>query len=306
MLPDSQNGSDQCTLQVTGFLRGVSLNVNNLIHIVGFGDFQMNEIIGKVREIKSNGVAGSEHEQQQQKRLEVINEKIQVSFKADPMKQTSLQSENIPDEMDAEQTWPTEAEIEQSQKETIQMKPIKRVPKGFSDYQAAWIPDIEYVEKINEEEDEEDMGIEGDMSYEEESSMADEHSDSENCINTVDTYTEEECNKDDEKYDQEMDFQAEREMIQKIKEARSDQMWPDQIDIPTNEPLRIRFQKYRGLESFKTSPWDPKENLPRDYARIYQFRNFQHTKQRIIAEAKDVIGPKVNTQSYFNNTNSYQ
>lgn len=34
---------------------------------------------------------------------------------ADPTKQTSLQRENIPDEMDAEQTWPTDEEIAQAQ-----------------------------------------------------------------------------------------------------------------------------------------------------------------------------------------------
>lgn len=42
--------------------------------------------------------------------------------------------------MDAEQTWPTDEEIaiaESKQKQKI----IKRVPKGTSEYQAAWIPD---------------------------------------------------------------------------------------------------------------------------------------------------------------------
>lgn len=51
-----------------------------------------------------------------------------------------MESENIPDPMDAEQTWPTDEEIataELRQKQKI----IKRVPKGTSEYQAAWIPD---------------------------------------------------------------------------------------------------------------------------------------------------------------------
>lgn len=52
--------------------------------------------------------------------------------------QESLDSENIPDPMEGEQTWPTADELKEAE-EIIKKR--KRVPVGMSDYQAAWIPD---------------------------------------------------------------------------------------------------------------------------------------------------------------------
>eukprot|EP00913_Durusdinium_trenchii_P031365 g29368.t1 len=53
--------------------------------------------------------------------------------------------------------------------------------------------------------------------------------------------------------------------------------FPDEVDTPLEVPARERFQRYRGLKSFRTSSWDPYEDLPVEYSRIWEFEAFAST-----------------------------
>ncbi len=67
--------------------------------------------------------------------------------------------------------------------------------------------------------------------------------------------------------------------------------FPDEVDTPMDQPARVRFQKYRGLKSFRTSPWDKMENLPVEYARIFQFEDMKRTMKKVSREATEGAEP---------------
>ncbi|XP_017772467.1 PREDICTED: pre-rRNA-processing protein TSR1 homolog [Nicrophorus vespilloides] len=263
------------TLKVTGYLRGTALSVNDLVYIPGLGNFQMSQIDAPHDPFAPQKKSKSANSMEQEDTTVV-----RVLERADVSKQESLQSENVPDPLDAEQTWPTEDEIRLAQMEDKSIK-VKKVPKGWSDYQAAWIPDTDAQDISDDDEDvdeeEEDDAMEA---------MSDEESEDGEEQDLESVVTQSEIAVNDLQYDQQLDLMTEQADLKKLKAAKLDKMFPDEIDTPQDVPARVRFQKYRGLESYRTSPWDPKENLPADYARIFQFQNFDHTKKRVLNGSK--------------------
>ncbi|CAG4976638.1 unnamed protein product [Colias eurytheme] len=274
------------TLKLTGYLRGMPLNVNGLIHITGLGDFQMSRIDGlddphPLNTVKDNVKSDA---------MDAEVTKVTILQTADPAKQESLVAENVPDPMDAEQTWPTEEEIDEANKDT--MKKVKKVPKGWSDYQAAWIveSDAEGDEGSDDESADED-GNEEFMSCEESDSEQENGED-----NDFESVADSEVVPTDEKYDATIDAEEEHEMLRKLAAAKEDRQFPDEVDTPQDIPARERFSRYRGLESFRTSSWDPKENLPADFARIFQFENYDRTRKRVFKELEESL---VNMYGYY-------
>ena len=65
--------------------------------------------------------------------------------------------------------------------------------------------------------------------------------------------------------------------------AAEDLEFPDEVDTPFDTPASERFQRYRGLKSFKTSRWDAYEELPTEYSRIWEvdgWKGFVNTKKK--------------------------
>jgi pre-rRNA-processing protein TSR1 len=84
----------------------------------------------------------------------------------------------------------------------------------------------------------------------------------------------------DEGEDMDMDLQEDQG-----NQADDDEVGMDCDDeVDGDENARVRYARYRGLKSFRTSAWDPQENLPPDYSRIYQFQNFHQTRRRVMSE----------------------
>ncbi|KAG0163285.1 hypothetical protein DFQ28_000191 [Apophysomyces sp. BC1034] len=267
------------TLKVTGFARGNPFNANRLVHLQNFGDFQLQQITTAPVTTKTGD----------------MQEDAEIVDTPNPQEQDNLVAENEPDFMENEQTWPTEEELAEAEERVRRMQSgmdedakngsvKKRVPKGTSNYQAAWIVDEDDEDYSDYEDEDEDMD------------MMDDGEDVEPAENTA-TAT----NFDDEEYEEvtmegkqveqdEFDVEEEERQYQEYlknreKEFQEHKDFPDEIDTPVHLPARERFARYRGLQSFRTSPWDPYENLPVDYARIFQFENYLRTKSRVTSQA---------------------
>ena len=85
----------------------------------------------------------------------------------------------------------------------------------------------------------------------------------------------------DELYEDEEDRRAHEALMALVQEGKKKQ------EVPFDQPARYRFLKYRGLQSFRSSPWDPKENLPIEYASLFQFEDY-NALLRSVAQEQDV------------------
>ncbi|WOK92487.1 pre-rRNA-processing protein [Canna indica] len=279
--PDIDNPGT-CSLLLSGYIRAHSLSVNQLVHVSGAGDFQL----GKIDILKDPFPISERKSSNSMDSDDMQNFQVVQTLLPDPLKQEPLIVENVPDPLAGEQTWPTEAEMAEADENNKERKLVKkRLPRGTSDYQAAWI-----VEDTDDEDsDNSEEGDDDGMVLEEQKDRAalegSDHSDLDEG-QTIDDRTEGDTEMADDEILTKEQIESE---IKQIKEAYADdQEFPDEVETPIDVPAKKRFAKYRGLKSFRTSSWDPKESLPPEYARIFAFDNFARTQKNVLAKVIDI------------------
>jgi pre-rRNA-processing protein TSR1 len=132
------------TLKVTGVIRGAPLSADRLVYLRNWGDFAIGRIIAAPRRPRGPQGDGS------------MDVEDKVLSEPGPERDDLIEVNEV-DDMGNEQTWPTEEEMREKDSDVMEgdvpdapegttPKAVRRVPKGTSAYQAAWLLEDEEVD----------------------------------------------------------------------------------------------------------------------------------------------------------------
>ena len=282
----ASSSTKQTTVTLTGVVRGKGLNPDRVVHVPGWGDFQIGRII--------ESLTASRKRKADEMNLEDPPKEYVPSAESDDL-------ENLaPEEADMTDVTSTMATSEQkgvllddhhyfSDDDSHLPTPPKKLPKGTSTYQAAW-----YLDDVSDSDsdilDEDDQ--EGDVIMESTASLG--PADGAGVMDPGDVmtdagpseYPESEMHVEPTPEDEVRgleDFRASRK-----KEAQEDLEFPDEIELDPNVLARERLAKYRGLKSLRTSEWNKEEdaaNQPNDYRRLLQIVDYKKSRKAATNEA---------------------
>ncbi|KAK0395190.1 hypothetical protein QR680_001164 [Steinernema hermaphroditum] len=266
-------------LKLTGWIRGQGLVRDGIMHVSGLGDYAISriEILNDVMLVKNVNKSLWTPNNQYDVIATHVNDDPERKYREHPP---------VPERNIAED----EQNIGPEGDEDIIItedggRVTRRVPRGTSTYQAAWL-DLDEEDEASDETDNDEESGDDEMEEDVDDEMAErEEMDIEEperhvWFNDVDEAEDIEMNEEDLVLD--MD---EATMFHK---ARGDNEFPDEIDTPIDVPARERFQKYRAVANFRSSVWDPKENLPHEYSHIYSMENFKQARKIALSHPERV------------------
>lgn len=171
---------------------------------------------------------------------------------------------------------------------TIPSRP-RKLPKGTSAYQAAWILDDDIgSEDSGVEDDDEDMN----MTFDDPPVQPEDGEEGLAPPAMTEVGTE---FGDEARSEMFLDPAPELELQQiaefrksRVTELAEDREFPDEIELHPNVLARERLSRYRGLKSLRTSLWETEEDRPfqpADWDRLAKITDYKSAKNKLTREA---------------------
>ena len=279
--------NEQDGVTVTGVVRGRGLKADRLVQVGDWGDFQIEKITAAPllsKKKRSEEMVTDEGENV----LETPTEE------QDDLAELAPEEIMMDDDMDASMSVATadrrgvllDDHHYFSDDETHLPAVPKRLPKGTSQYQAAWYLGDEFSDSGSdlEDVDQDDMtmdapalpqdGVEGFAPREPTEGAPTEYPQSEMFLDPT------------------PDDEAEAEQLaafrgRKNDEAQADREFPDEIELHPHVLARERLARYRGLKSLRTSPWEESEDRahePEDWRRLLQVPDYKASRSQVTRE----------------------
>lgn len=281
--PAQAEASSMSNVTICGTIRGKALNPDRLVHVPGWGDFQINNI--------------KQQPAQGQKRKADEMELNEPAKEWNPTADQDDLAELAPEQVDMQDIASTVATNDHKgvllddhhyfsdDNSHIPAAP-KKLPKGTSDYQAAWFLD----DVSDSDSDILDEDVEGDIPMDAEALGPEDGV----VARAVDAMTEAGISEYPES-EMHVDADEEEEARQlaeyrtnRKKEADEDLEFPDEIELHPEVLARERLAKYRGLKSLRTSEWNHTEDLPYqplEYNRLLQIADYKKSFSAAIKES---------------------
>lgn len=286
----NSDGATTAAVSLSGIIRGKSLNPDRLVHVPGWGDFQ----ISAVRQLARQG---------QKRKADEMDADGPIQQWKPTADQDEL-AELAPEQAEMHDVTSTVATNEHkgvllddhhyfSDDNSHIPPPPKKLPKGTSNYQAAWfLEDVSDSDSDILDEDDGDVNMDADDALGPEDGVLPVRGSDAMTEAGPSEYPESEMHEDvddEEEARQLSEFRASRK-----REAEEDLEFPDEIELHPNAVARERLAKYRGLKSLRTSEWNHVEDQPYeplDYKRLLQVADYKKSYSAALKEslAGDVL-----------------
>jgi pre-rRNA-processing protein TSR1 len=280
LVADSVVANGEEHVVVEGTVRGVGFNANRLVHIPGFGDFQ----VDKMEKVSRRGG----------KHLGMdVDDDVQETYVPNENQETldELNPEEIEmeEEEDDGEFWDNELGVRQEGKiyfnDDGTKKPSRRlVPKGTSEYQGRWFVDDAVLDEDASDLEEQ---IEGSNEVQEDAMVEDDL-----IPDSATEYAASEMHID-------LSPEEEERQLQEFRSLEKDDLeFPDEIELHPTESAKERLSAYRGVKSLANCDWEYDEHDPEAPSvinRLLRVSNYKATKNKLY---KDLIkGAELTTGS---------